>query len=73
MEQQKLQVWILKWNANSGSSVLSAALTFYITPTSQRACKVASLSTFTTVYVFHVVHKIFAFAAVVLTTILVQI
>ena len=72
MEKQ-LQVWTLRWNANIGSSVLSAALTFYITPTSQRACKVASMSTFTTVYVFHVVHKIVAFAAVVLYTIMVQI
>ena len=42
------------WHTNRVGSVLSAAHTFYITPTSQRACALAFMSPFSTVAVFYV-------------------
>ena len=42
------------WHTNSVGSVFSAAHTFYVTPTSQRACAIALLSLFSTVSVFYV-------------------
>ena len=42
------------WHTNRVGSVLSAAHTFYVTPTSQRACALAFMSPFSTVSVFYV-------------------
>ena len=42
------------WHTNRVGSVLSAAHTFYVTPTSQRACALALMSPFSTVAVFYV-------------------
>ena len=42
------------WHTNRVVSVLSAAHTFYVTPTSQRACALAFMSPFSTVSVFYV-------------------
>ena len=42
------------WHTNRVGSVHSAAQTFYVTPTSQRACALAFMSPFSTVSVFYV-------------------
>ena len=42
------------WHTNRVGSVLSAAHTFYVTPTSQCACALALMSPFSTVSVFYV-------------------
>ena len=42
------------WHTNRVGSVLSAAHSFYVTPTSQRACALAFMSPFSTVSVFYV-------------------
>ena len=42
------------WHTNRVGSVLSAAHTFYVTPTSQRACALAFMSPISTVSVFYV-------------------
>ena len=42
------------WHTNRVGSALSAAHTFYVTPSSQRACALAFMSPFSTVSVFYV-------------------
>ena len=49
------------WHTNRVGSVLSAAHTFYVTPTSQRACALAFMSPFSTVSVFYVTAAVLFF------------
>ena len=49
------------WHKNRVGSVLSAAHTFYVMPTLQRACALASMSPFSTVSVFYVTPPVSSF------------